>query len=53
MPTGGKGMFSNLTTSNITTEATSWTTNFDAVVLVIVGMGVAFAAIRFVKSLFA
>ena len=45
-------MFSNLTTTAITTEATNWANNFDGVTLVIVGIGVGFAAVRFIKSLF-
>lgn len=49
---GGDSMFSNLTTTAITTEATTWASNFEAVILVVVGIGVAFAVTRFVKSLF-
>lgn len=45
-------MFSSLTTAGITTQATSWATNFNEVLLVVVGVGVAFACVRFVKSLF-
>lgn len=47
-----ESMFSNLTTTAITTEATSWAANFNSVLLVVVGVGVAFACVRFVKSLF-
>lgn len=45
-------MFANLTTAAITTEATSWANHFDELLLVVVGVGVGFAAVRFVKSLF-
>lgn len=45
-------MLSGLTTAAITTEATAWAGNFDGVLLVTVGLGVAFASVRFVKSLF-
>ncbi|WP_157804373.1 hypothetical protein [Lysinibacillus xylanilyticus] len=45
-------MFNGLTSTAITTEATSWAGNYDGVLMVVVGMGVAFAATRFVKSLF-
>lgn len=45
-------MFENLTTTAITTEATSWAGNFSDVILVVVGIGIAFACVRFVKSLF-
>jgi hypothetical protein len=51
--TGGEeDMFSNLTTTNITTEATNWVGNFNDILLVVVGLGIAFASVRFVKSLF-
>lgn len=52
METGVTDMFSGLTTSAITTTATSWTTNFDSILLVVIGIGIAFACVRFVKSLF-
>lgn len=45
-------MFTSLTTSGITTQATTWAGNFDEVLLVVVGLGVAFASVRFVKGLF-
>lgn len=45
-------MFGGLTSAAITTEATSWASNFDGVALVVVGLGVGFACVRFVKSLF-
>lgn len=51
-PIGGLNMFTSLTTSAITTEATSWANHFDSLLLVVVGVGVGFAAVRFVKSLF-
>lgn len=51
-PIGGLNMFASLTTSAITTEATSWANHFDSLLLVVVGVGVGFAAVRFVKSLF-
>lgn len=46
------GMFSGLTVAGITTNATTWAGNFDEVLLVVVGIGIAFACTRFVKSLF-
>lgn len=49
---GGINMFSNLTTSAITTEATNWAAQFDDLLLVVVGLGIGFAAVRFVKSMF-
>lgn len=45
-------MLPALTTAAITTEATSWAGNFDDVLLVVVGIGIAFATVRFVKGLF-
>ncbi|MEK5149198.1 hypothetical protein MKX53_19625 [Psychrobacillus sp. FSL K6-4615] len=45
-------MFSGLTVTAITTNATDWAGNFDGILLVVVGIGVAFACTRFVKSLF-
>lgn len=45
-------MLGGLTTSAITTEATSWVSEFDNVLLVAVGIGVAFAVVRFTKSMF-
>lgn len=45
-------MFTSLTTAGITTEATSWAGNFDSALLVAVGLGVAFACVRFVVGLF-
>lgn len=45
-------MFPGLTVAAITTNATTWAANFDPVLLVVVGIGVAFACTRFVKSLF-
>lgn len=45
-------MLEGLSTSAITTEATKWVTNFDGLLLVVVGIGVGFAVVRFVKGLF-
>jgi hypothetical protein len=45
-------MFSNLTSTAITTEATTWANNFNGLLLVVVGVGIGFACVRFVKSLF-
>lgn len=45
-------MFDGLTSSAITTEATTWAANFDQLLLVVVGVGIGFACVRFVKSLF-
>jgi hypothetical protein len=50
--TGGINMFDSLTSTAITTEATTWAGNFDALLLVVVGVGIGFACVRFVKSLF-
>jgi hypothetical protein len=41
-----------LTMAAITTEATNWAANFDNVLLVVVGVGMAFAVTRFIKGLF-
>lgn len=49
---GSTAMFNGLTTSAITTNATTWAGNFDDTLLVVVGIGIAFACTRFVKSLF-
>ena len=49
---GGENMFTSLTTAGITSEATKWATQFDGLMLVVVGVGIGFAAVRFVKSLF-
>ncbi len=49
---GGENMFASLTTAGITSQATTWAGNFDSVLLVVVGLGVAFASVRFVKGLF-
>lgn len=45
-------MFPSLTTAGITAEATNWAGEFDNLLLVVVGVGIGFAAVRFVKSLF-
>lgn len=45
-------MFDNLTSTAITAEATTWAGNFDGLLLVVVGVGIGFAAVRFVKGLF-
>lgn len=45
-------MFTNLTSSGILSEATTWANNFDDMLLVVVGVGVGFACVRFVKGLF-
>jgi hypothetical protein len=45
-------MFPALTTAAITTNATTWATNYDNLLLVVVGLGVGFACVRFVKGLF-
>jgi hypothetical protein len=51
-PAAATGIFTNLTSSSITSEATTWASNFDNVLLVVVGIGMAFAVTRFVKGLF-
>ena len=45
-------MFTGLTPTSILTNATTWADNYEGILLVVVGMGVGFAATRFVKSLF-
>lgn len=45
-------MFDTLTTTSITGEATSMAGNFDQPVLVAIGVGLAFACVRFVVGLF-
>ena len=45
-------MFTSLTTSNITTEATAMAANFSTPILVAIGVGLAFACTRFVVGLF-
>lgn len=45
-------MFENLTPAAILGEATTWANAFDGVTLVVVGIGVGFAVVRFVKGLF-
>lgn len=45
-------MFSNLTATSILTQSTTWANNFDDLLLVVVGVGIGFACVRFVKSLF-
>lgn len=45
-------MFPSLSVLGITANATDWAANFDPILLVVVGIGVAFACTRFVKSLF-
>jgi hypothetical protein len=45
-------MFSNITASSILTESTVWANNFNAMLLVVVGVGIGFACVRFVKGLF-
>lgn len=46
------GMFSGLTSTAIMAEATTFAANFDGVVKVIVGVGLGFACVAFVKRLF-
>lgn len=45
-------MFANLSPANILSQATTWAGTYDDVLLVVVGLGVAFASVRFVKGLF-
>lgn len=45
-------MLSGLSTTAITAEATNWVSNFDGLLLVVVGIGVGFGVVRFVKGLF-
>lgn len=40
------------TSSNILAEATTWANNFSSLLLVVVGVGIGFACVRFVKALF-
>lgn len=45
-------MLDGLTSVAITTEATSWVTNFESILKVIIGVGLGFSVVRFVKNLF-
>jgi hypothetical protein len=45
-------MFSGLDSSSILAETTTWVSPFEGVTMVVVGVGLAFACVRFVKSLF-
>lgn len=45
-------MLDILSSANIIQQATSWVSEFDNLLLVVVGMGMGFATVRFVKSLF-
>lgn len=49
---GGTSLFANLTTASITKEAANWAGQFDGLLLVVVGVGIGFACVRFVKSMF-
>jgi len=49
---GTSSMFTSLTSSNIMSQATTMANNFDSLLLVVVGVGLGFACVRFVKSLF-
>ena len=51
-PSATQVLFSGLTTGGISTNATDWASNFDNLLLVAVGIGVAFACVRFVVRLF-
>lgn len=50
--TGVTNMFDTLTSSAILTEATTMANNFEGLLLVVVGVGIGFACVRFVKGLF-
>lgn len=52
MTGGTPSMFDGLTPTAITSNATQWASNFDGILLVVVGLGIGFAVTRFVKSLF-
>lgn len=45
-------MLADLTSAAILAEATTWAASFDGVLTVVVGLGVGFAVVRFVKSMF-
>jgi hypothetical protein len=45
-------MFSNIDAASILTESTTWANNFNGMLLVVVGVGIGFACVRFVKGLF-
>lgn len=49
---GGTSVFSSLTTSEIVSQASTWAGQFDDLLLVVVGVGIGFACVRFVKSMF-
>lgn len=46
------GMLSDLTTTAITTNATQWVGEFGDLLLVVIGIGIGFSVVRFVKGLF-
>lgn len=46
------GMLQGLTTTAITENATQWVGEFDALLLVVIGIGIGFSVVRFVKGLF-
>lgn len=52
MENGGTSMFDTLTPTAIISNATEWAGEFEAILLVVVGLGIGFAVTRFVKSLF-
>lgn len=45
-------MFAGLTPSAILTNATTWVQPFEGILLVVVGVGLGFACVRFVRGLF-
>lgn len=45
-------MLDGLTAAAITGEATSWVGNFEPLLIVVVGVGLGFAVVRFVRGLF-
>lgn len=49
---GTTTMFSNITSSAIITEATTWTSQFSPMVLTAIGLGIGFACVAFAKRLF-
>lgn len=49
---GGSTLFSGLDATSIMASATSWVTPFEPILVVVVGVGLGFAIVRFVKHLF-
>lgn len=51
VPNGDNEFFSSLTASNIGLSITSWVSNFNSLLLVVVSVGLGFVVVRFVRGL--